>query len=336
MLLTNEAIKEIEEKIGYVFKDKTYLDYAFTRKSYSEERKMLGETVFDNELLEFYGDSALNYVLVDFLAMKSWKIAHIDGSITIRTPEEYSNFISFWTDKTMLSTRMSELGISKYLIMSKGDQNKNVQNNLSAQEDLFEAIIGAIWLDLDQNTRKTQYYAFNMLRFQDSSVCYEKNPFMQLKEFCDKNPDYSYAISAKDYGYDFVIANTKNKAHHTVKIKQDNPRNYHVAQAEGAKDCIEYLKDKGLWDGKKRLVSPNFTYDNVVNKLQELFQKKIIQHQVTYVTEYNYIEGEWECKCTVGDGTVFSAFDNYKVDAKKKAAVDAYNYILKNYEKIKF
>lgn len=71
MLLTNKVIKEIEKKIGYEFKDKSYLEQAFTRKSYSEEMKLQGKTIPDNELLEYFGDSVLNYGIITILGMSS-------------------------------------------------------------------------------------------------------------------------------------------------------------------------------------------------------------------------------------------------------------------------
>ena len=61
--LTEEQIKEIETKIGYVFKDKRLLSSAFRRKSYTEEQTY-GFRIPNNEVLEFYGDSALNLIVV--------------------------------------------------------------------------------------------------------------------------------------------------------------------------------------------------------------------------------------------------------------------------------
>ena len=41
-MLTNEAIKDIEETLGYTFKSKELLSQAFTRSSYAEEDRMHG------------------------------------------------------------------------------------------------------------------------------------------------------------------------------------------------------------------------------------------------------------------------------------------------------
>ena len=47
----------------------------------------------------------------------------------------------------MLAHRIDIMGLNEYLIMGKGDVEKNVQNEQSVKEDLFEAIVGAVALD---------------------------------------------------------------------------------------------------------------------------------------------------------------------------------------------
>ena len=50
MIINNEHMKSIQERIGYVFKNPDLLKQAFTRKSYTEEHK----NALHNEVLEFY------------------------------------------------------------------------------------------------------------------------------------------------------------------------------------------------------------------------------------------------------------------------------------------
>ncbi|MCX7648312.1 MAG: hypothetical protein N2Z60_06855, partial [Elusimicrobiales bacterium] len=58
--------KELEDKIGYSFKDKKLLDKALTHKSYSVERKM----IYHNERLEFLGDSVVGLIVSEHLLKK--------------------------------------------------------------------------------------------------------------------------------------------------------------------------------------------------------------------------------------------------------------------------
>lgn len=324
MLLTDEQIKEIEKKIGYEFRYKRHLEIAFTRSSYAEEVKIKGEDVISNEVFEFYGDSVLNYIVVDSVSL--FRYRDIDGVSKSRTQEELTNYVSFWTDKTMLSSKIQELGISKYLIMSEGDKKNNVQNNISAQEDLFEAIIGAIWFDTDKDLKIIKNVVYNLLDLDTDEVCFQKNPFTVLKEFIDKHPIYKASLECE--GENKYIFSLSNDVKTLFKTKI-NAYSKHVAQARGALEAISYLKGKGLWNGNKEIVEVVVDMSNSINKLQELYQKKIIPSPATYEFEFSYIEDEWICRCQVPDGTICVQQASLKSDAKKLAAIQAYKHIMK-------
>ena len=56
---------ELEEKLGYVFRDKSLLASALSHSSYANERKAIGYN--SNERLEFLGDAVLGFVTADVL-----------------------------------------------------------------------------------------------------------------------------------------------------------------------------------------------------------------------------------------------------------------------------
>ena len=61
----NKKTEELEEIIGYYFKNKHYLTQALTHSSYANEKK-LGK-LGCNERLEFLGDAVLELISSDFL-----------------------------------------------------------------------------------------------------------------------------------------------------------------------------------------------------------------------------------------------------------------------------
>lgn len=265
----------------------------------------------------------LNYIVVDSVSL--FRYRDIDGVSKSRTPEELTNYVSFWTDKTMLSSKIQELGISKYLIMSEGDKKNNVQNNISAQEDLFEAI-GAIWFDTDKDLKIIKNVVYNLLDLDTDEVCFQKNPFTVLKEFIDKHPIYKTSLEYE--GENKYIFSLSNDVKTLFKTKI-NAYSKHVAQARGALESISYLKGKGLWNGNKEIVEVVVDMSNSINKLQELYQKKIIPSPATYEFEFSYIEDEWICRCQVPDGIICVQQATLKSDAKKLAAIQAYKHIMK-------
>ena len=70
--------KMVQEQIGYDFKNLDLLQQAFTRRSYTAENG--GE---NNEVLEFIGDKALDFVIVKLLIQKYGHLANgnpVDGT----------------------------------------------------------------------------------------------------------------------------------------------------------------------------------------------------------------------------------------------------------------
>ena len=144
MILKNYEIEEIERKIGYTFANKVLLEQAFTRRSFTEEYG--GE---NNEVLEFLGDKVLSIAVVKALS-DEYAYPTDDEEYAIEFDEEdLTDILMELVCSENLASCISEMGLQKYLIMGKGDRRNNVQNDDSVKEDLFEAIIGAVTMDLD-------------------------------------------------------------------------------------------------------------------------------------------------------------------------------------------
>ena len=145
------SIKEIEKRIGYTFRDKSLLRQAFTRTSYSNEHKGRGgEKYQSNEVLEFFGDSILSASIVTIL-MKGSAERYEHGISTTLDEGDFSNVKSKLSDKKNLSDAVLKLGIARYLLMGEGDAKLGIDSEPSVMEDLFESIIGAIYIDSDYN-----------------------------------------------------------------------------------------------------------------------------------------------------------------------------------------
>lgn len=127
-------IEELEMKIGYSFKNKSFIERALTHSSYNRERNTRHK---DNERLEFLGDAFLDAIV---------------GA-------ELYNRMSDVTEGTLTKTRalivcekaLAEvargLNIGKYLLMGHGETSTGGRNKDSILADALEALIGAIYLD---------------------------------------------------------------------------------------------------------------------------------------------------------------------------------------------
>lgn len=195
-------IEKIEGIIGYTFADKSLLCQAFTRASFCNEAGR-GESYQSNEVLEFFGDSALSLAIVTrLITSKTERYRH--GIKTELAEGDFSNIRSKLADKKSLSDNVARLGLERFLIMGEGDRKQDIQNERSVREDLFESIIGAIYIDSHFNMDAVIASVENML---DISVYLGKtktviqSPKNVLQEWCaDKSrrmPPPVYEVTAE-------------------------------------------------------------------------------------------------------------------------------------------
>ncbi len=179
-------IPHIEKKIGYTFKDKGLLIQSFTRSSFCNEKNRGGRADYiSNEVLEFFGDSVLSTAIISILLdSKTARCAH--GIKTELTEGDFSNIRSKLSDKSNLSRSTAELGLQKYLILGEGDAKLGVADEPSVMEDLFESIIGAVYIDCGRDIETVIKVVSGML---DTSVYLTEGAVIQshknaLQEWC--------------------------------------------------------------------------------------------------------------------------------------------------------
>jgi ribonuclease-3 len=143
----DENIEYIEKQIGYTFIDKSLLRQAFTRASFCNEANLRQKIGYQsNEVLEFFGDSALSAAIVTALIkLKTERYCY--GIKTELREGDFSNIRSKLADKKNLSDNIKRLGIHRFLIMGEGDLKLGIENERSVMEDLFESLVGAIYID---------------------------------------------------------------------------------------------------------------------------------------------------------------------------------------------
>ncbi len=123
-------IDGIESKIGYVFKDKMLLRKCFVHASYGYEHNE-----DNNELLEFFGDSVIEFVVTEYLFKNS---AGDEGKLTEKRKELVS--------KEPLLKSIKKLGLAEYVLLGKG-QGKNVHQDEKLFSSVYESLVAGIYLD---------------------------------------------------------------------------------------------------------------------------------------------------------------------------------------------
>ncbi|KGI56284.1 ribonuclease III [Campylobacter sp. MIT 12-8780] len=122
-------MKNLQDKLGYHFKDEKLLKAALTHKS--------SKKTYNNERLEFLGDAVLDLVVGEFLFHKFKDQAEGDLS-KLRA--------ALVNEKSFMQIALS-LDLGSYLFMSVAEENNGGRAKPSILSDAFEAIIAAIFLE---------------------------------------------------------------------------------------------------------------------------------------------------------------------------------------------
>ncbi|MBQ9748626.1 MAG: hypothetical protein IJV98_07570 [Clostridia bacterium] len=145
-MLTKEEIKKIEKTIGYTFRDVTLLNQAFTRSSYTSENFESR----DNEVLQFFGDAILSYVVCTILLDRCTGRDN-DGLFSYMQESDFINMRDSRTNHAYLAKKMKALQLSQYLISGSGEEKDEFAESEEALANLAESLISAVYIDSDRD-----------------------------------------------------------------------------------------------------------------------------------------------------------------------------------------
>ncbi|NQZ86827.1 MAG: ribonuclease III [Colwellia sp.] len=130
------ALTRLSKKLGYTFNNTDLLLQALTHRSAKGTH---------NERLEFLGDSILGFVIAEVLYQQF--PSHDEGDLTRMR------------SSLVRGVTLAEIGrgfnLGEYLILGPGELKSGGHRRDSILEDAVEAIIGAVYLDSDNDTAKT-------------------------------------------------------------------------------------------------------------------------------------------------------------------------------------
>ena len=134
-MLTQEHIKELEDKIGYFFKDKNLLKQALTHSSFVNEQRI--NKLPDYERLEFLGDAVLQLTTSDLLFRNYPEMR--EGELTRKRASLVCG--------ASLARCAETIHLGQYILMGRGEETTGGRNKEHILADVMEAVIGAIHLD---------------------------------------------------------------------------------------------------------------------------------------------------------------------------------------------
>ncbi|MDI3327125.1 MAG: ribonuclease III [Alicyclobacillaceae bacterium] len=159
---------ELADRLGVAFRDRNLLKQAFTHSSYRNEHR--GDTQ-DNERLEFLGDAVLELLVSEFL-FRSYP----------HMPEgELTRMRAAIVCEPSLVRFASALGLEQYIRLGRGEEMSGGRRRPSLLADVYEALIGAIYLDqgLDAARAFLERFMFPALQKEQAPILDDYKTMLQ-------------------------------------------------------------------------------------------------------------------------------------------------------------
>lgn len=139
-------LEELENVLKYHFSDRKLLLQAITHSSFSNEQKINKRPHY--ERIEFLGDAVLELVSSEFLFQEHPDVP--EGKLTkMRASMVCEPYLAFCA---------KEIGLDQFILLGKGEESTGGRKRESIISDVFEAVIGAIYLDGGMEAAKAHIY----------------------------------------------------------------------------------------------------------------------------------------------------------------------------------
>lgn len=128
-------VAQLEEMFSISFQNRDIVKQAFTHSSYVNEHQK--KHLEDNERLEFLGDAVLELLVSDYLFHKYKDLP--EGELT----KLRANIVR----EESLYHFALKLNLNEHILLGKGEERTGGRNRQALLADVFEAFLGAIYID---------------------------------------------------------------------------------------------------------------------------------------------------------------------------------------------
>ena len=223
---------QIEHLVGTKIKNLDLYQKAFTHKSALKEYEQLNESF---ETLEFIGDSVLGFIITKFLFDQY--------------ESRQEGFLTKARTKLVRGETLSQiakiLGLEKIVIMDEKGMRNGWNNNPKILEDVFESLIGAIYMDIGLlHAKEFVLRIYNDPKYIDMNLIMIDDNFKDhLMRYCQLNnlqlPEYRVSAHHEGLFYIDIFVNGKFMSRGAAKSKKQ-------AEQNAAKLFFDQLKSYNL------------------------------------------------------------------------------------------
>ncbi len=221
---------KLEERIGYVFRDKDLLRQALTHSSYANERKI--NKVKDYERIEFLGDAVLEMISSEYLYNSRSEMS--EGQLT-RTR-------AAMVCEPSLAACARDLSLDRYILLGKGEEMTGGRSRDSIISDVMEALIGAVYLDGGFERAREFIHRFVLSDLEDKALFYDAKSILQ-EEMQKDGGDIRYVLvgeSGPEHDKSFFVEVYQGD----VLLGSGSGHNKKAAQQKAAYEALLRLKKR--------------------------------------------------------------------------------------------
>ncbi|WP_425589586.1 ribonuclease III [Fictibacillus terranigra] len=225
-----QKVAPLQERINLFFDNEKLLVQAFTHSSYVNEHR--GRPYEDNERLEFLGDAVLELTISQFLYSK----------FSTMSEGELTKLRAAIVCEPSLVILANELHFGDYVLLGKGEENTGGRTRPALLADVFEAFIGALYLDKGIEAVKEFLEIHVFPRINEGAFSHVMDFKSQLQEYVQRE-----GLGTIDY----KIIQEKGPAHNRefvseVKLNEDAfgvgfGRSKKEAEQHAAQEALEKI-----------------------------------------------------------------------------------------------
>ena len=193
-------MEELFKRLNIEPKDMSLYKNAFSHSSYVNEHKAKN----DYERLEFLGDAVLDLVVADYL------YTHYK-----ETEGEMTKVRASYVCENANYCYATGLGLSKYILVGHGEQKEGGNFKKAIVADIFEALMGAIYIDLGFSTVRNVILKVVVPYIENPNVTFFSDYKSSLQEY----------VQTEQKSLEYKLVNEEGPAHDkrfTVVVVIDN------------------------------------------------------------------------------------------------------------------
>lgn len=224
--MKQRRLKELQQSIGYEFKQEALLRQALTHSSYAHEKNL--KELMDNERLEFLGDAVLEVVSSEFLfknhpEMNEGQMTKLRASLVC---------------EQSLAACARQLELGSFLLLGNGEDLTGGRERDSILSDAWEAVIGAMYLDGGFTSAKEFILKYVLQDIEHKKLFYDSKTMLQE-----------------------LIQNKYKQTLHYVMLSEEGPDHNKVFTVQAYMDNTPLMTGKGR---TKKAAEQNAAYQSLL------------------------------------------------------------------------